>query len=126
MAVLESCTIKFYTNGKGKEADSRLSVTVRDDNGVVAASACDVFGRFEEQSNNGPFALAVRHPSDKRDLRRGDVTIRFEPAGDDAWNCNFFTVLTFSDGTRLSGGELELELTRGRNEQTFGLEAIFA
>ncbi len=125
MAVLEGCTIKFYTNGKRKEADSSLTVTVRDESGVVAASASGAFGYFEEQSNNGPFDLALLHASEKADLRRGSVTLRLEPSADEAWRFNFFTVLAFSDGTRLSGGELDLQLDTSRNEQTFRLESIF-
>jgi len=125
MAALESCTLKFYTNGADKKADARVTVTVRDDNDVVAAMVSSTFGRFEEHSNNGPFDLTVLHASKKRDLRRGSVTIRLELPEGDAWRFNFFTVLMFADGTRLSGGEVELELNRSRREQTFGLEAIF-
>ncbi|SRR6266567_882390 len=125
MAALESCTIKFYTNGADKKADARITVTVRDDNDVVAALVSNEFGYFEEHSNNGPFDLAVLNASEKGDLRRGSITIRLEPPGDDVWRFNFFTALMFSDGTRCSGGEVELELNRSRNEQAFGLEAIF-
>lgn len=124
MARLESCTIKFYTNGEAKEADTRVTVTVRDDSDVVAASVSGNFGQFEEHSNNGPFDLAVLNASRKADLRRGSVTLGVEPAGDVIWKFNFFTVFTFSDGTRLSGGETELELNLFRNERTFGLETI--
>jgi hypothetical protein len=126
MATLEGCTIKFYTNGAGKEADSRVSVIVRDDNDVVAASVCDDFGHFEASTNNGPFDLAVVNASKKADLRRGRVTIQFEPKGHDVWRFNFFTVLMFSDGTRLNGGKVELELNRCGNEQTFELDALLS
>jgi hypothetical protein len=124
MAKLESCTIKFYTNGAAKKADTRLTVTVRDDSDIVSASISNGFGQFEEHSNNGPFDLAVLHPTRKADLRGGNVTLRLEPAEDDTWRFNFFTVFAFSDGTRLSGGETELELNRGRNELTFLLDTI--
>ena len=124
MATLKNCSIKFYTNGAGKSADTPITITVRDDNEVVAAFACNDFGPFEEHSESGPFDLAVINASEKADLRRGSIAIRVDPKPQGNWRFNFFTFLTFSDGTRLAGREVGIELNHDRSELIFGFDAI--
>ena len=124
MATLKNCSIKFYTNGAGKNADTPITITVRDDNEVVAAFACNDFGPFEEHSESGPFDLAVINASEKADLRRGSIAIRVDTKPQGNWRFNFFTFLTFSDGTRLAGREVGIELNHDRSELIFGFDAI--
>ena len=124
MSTLKNCSIKFYTNGAGKSADTPITITVRDDNEVVAAFACNDFGPFEEHSESGPFDLAVMNASEKADLRRGSIAIRLDTKSQGNWRFNFFTFLTFSDGTRLAGREVGIELNHDRSELIFGFDAI--
>jgi len=124
MSILENCSIKFYTKGAGKSAESPITITVRDEKGSVAAFTCNDFGPFEEHSESGPFDLAVINASEKADIRRGSIAIRVDPAPQGVWRFSFFAFLNFSDGTRLAGREVGIELNHDRNEQVFGLNAI--
>ena len=124
MATLKNCSIKFYTNGAGKSAGTPITITVLDDGEAVAAFSCNDFGPFDEHSESGPFALAIINASEKADLRRGSIAIRMDPATQDIWRFDFFTFLTFSDGTRLAGREVGMELNHERNEQIFGFDTI--
>jgi hypothetical protein len=124
MSILKNCSIKFYTNGAGKSAEIPITITVRDDNEAVAAFTCNDFGPFDEHSESGPFDLAIIKASEKADLRRGSIAIRMDPTEQGIWRFNFFTFLMFSDGTRLAGREVGIELNHDRNEQIFGFDAI--
>jgi hypothetical protein len=124
MSILKDCIIKFYTNGAGKPAETPITITVRDENDVVTAFTCNDFGPFEEHSESGPFDLTIVNSSKKADLRRGSIAIRMDPETQSIWRFNFFTFLTFSDGTRLAGREVGIELNHDRNEQIFGFDSI--
>ena len=124
MSILKNCSIKFYTKGSGKGAETPVTITVRDENEVVAAFARDDFGPFDEHSESGLFDMDVINASEKADIRRGSIAIRVDPAPQGVWRFNFFAFLNFSDGTRLAGREVGIELNHDRNEQVFGLNAI--
>ncbi len=124
MPVLEQCSIKFYTTGAGKESDTKVNIAVRDDSDVIAAHASDFFGPFDEHSNHGPFDLGVLNASEKAGLRRGSVAVGYDPARDVPWKFNFFIFLFFSDGTRLSGGRVGVELNGECGERVFAIEEI--
>jgi len=124
MPILENCRIKFYTNEAGKGAETEVFVGVRDDNDVIAAFVSDDFGDFEQHSDNGPFDLAIRNASEKVNLRGGSLHIGFYPKEEDIWRFNFFLFLSFTDGTRLNGGRVGVELNRDQREQTFRLNEI--
>jgi hypothetical protein len=124
MAKLASSTIKFRTGEKDKNADTRVTVIVRDRHNEVAARVSDEFGRFRDGSDNGPFDLSVEHQTDKEDLRRGNVTIRIDPPEDDKWSFTFFLDLKFDDGSHLSGGAGAFRLTTTHPDQTLGLSGI--
>lgn len=123
-ATLANCTVKFHTNNEDKDGDTHVTVTLKDDNNVVAARVSNDFGHFDDNSDAGPFALAVQNASAKESLQRGNVTVRIDPNGHDTWRFNFFLDLHFSDGSHLSGGADGLELTQDRKEQNFGLDGI--
>jgi hypothetical protein len=124
MSILNNCSIKFYTTGAAKSAETPITITVRDDNEVVTAFTCNDFGPFEEHSESGPFDLAIINASKKADLRRGSIAIRMDPTAQGIWRFDFFTFLMFSDGTRLAGREVGIELNHERNEQIFGFDVI--
>ena len=124
MAILKNCSIKFYTSGAGKSAETLITITVRDENEVVAAFTCNDFGPFEEHRESGPFELPIINASKKADLRRGSIAIRMDPTAQGNWRFDFFTFLSFSDGTRLAGREVGIELNHDRSELIFGFDAI--
>jgi len=121
MPRLVNCTIKFHTNNEDKDADTHVTILVRDSNNTLAAYISNDFGHFDDHSDSGPFGLLIRNPSNKADLQRGTVSIRIDPNGHDTWRFNFDLDLVFSDSTHLSGGASGLELTQDRRQQEFGL-----
>ena len=124
MPKLANGCIKFYTNGAGKEEGTKVNVAVRDENDVIAAFISDGFGRFEEHSNSGPFDLTIVNESEKVGIRGGSIDVGFEPMGDELWRFNFFIFLSFSDGTRITGGKVGVELKSDDNGQRFLLDEI--
>lgn len=123
MITLTNASIKFHTNDDDKDGDTHVTVEVRDFNQVVAARIDSDFGKFRDQTDNGPFQLSVKNASTKTDMQRGNVTIRINPNGNDTWRFNFYLDLLFSDGTRLQGSANDIEL-RNTASQSFGLEGI--
>jgi hypothetical protein len=124
MPILENCSIKFYTNGACKGFDSRINVTVRDCNDVVAALVSDELGPFEQYSEKGPFEMTIRNASEKVGVRRGSLSIGFEPEGAALWRFNFFIFLSFSDGTRMGCGKAGMELNENVKELTYRFDEI--
>jgi hypothetical protein len=124
MPTLANSTVRFHTNDEDKDDDTHVTVTVNDDNNVIAARISNDFGHFDDHSDAGPFGLEIQNASEKGDLQRGAVLLRIDPNGHDTWRFNFFLDLEFSDGSHLSGGSDGLELTQDRREQQFGLSGI--
>lgn len=124
MPTLANSTVRFHTNDEDKDDDTHVTVTINDDNNVVAARISNDFGHFDDHSDAGPFGLEIQNASEKGDLQRGAVLLRIDPNGHDTWRFNFFLDLEFSDGSHLSGGADGLELTQDRQEQQFGLSGI--
>jgi hypothetical protein len=124
MPVLINSTIKFHTNDEDKDHDTHVTISVRDKNNVVCAYIDNDFGRFPDNSDNGPFGLIVSNPSSEDALQQGAVNIRIDPNGHDTWRFNFFLDLLFNDGSHLSGGANTLELDQNRREQSFGLSGM--
>ena len=124
MPVLEDCSIKFFTNGTGKECDTRINVMVKDDDDVIAALLSDDFGPFEQYSENGPFDMTIKKASEKMGIRRGSISIGFEPKGDAIWRFNFFLSMLFSDGSRLAGGDSGMELSDSLKELIYCVDEI--
>jgi hypothetical protein len=126
MPNLKNCSIKFHTNDEDKDADTHVTVTVRDSGQVIAARIDNDFGHFDDQSDNGPFAVIIKNQSSRAVLQAGSVTIRIDPNGHDTWRFNFFLDLLFDDGARLAGGADGLQLTQDGKEMSFGLQGILS
>lgn len=122
--MLQNARISFHTNNEDKDDDTHVTITLTDGNGVVAARISNDFGHFDDNSDEGPYALSIVNRSRKDLLQRGTITLRIDPNGHDTWRFNFFLDMTFSDGSRLSGGANGLELTQNRRTQTFGIDGI--
>lgn len=87
----------IHTDDGDKDADTHVTVEVRDEGGTIAARIDDDFGLFTDQSDNGPFDLELMNKSTKSSLRSGTVEIRVDPKGNDVWKFNYFLDLMFDD-----------------------------
>lgn len=56
MAALANSTVRFHTNDEDKDDDTHVTVTINDDNNVVAARIYNDFGHFDDHSDAGPLA----------------------------------------------------------------------
>jgi hypothetical protein len=120
-AVLKKATVSFHTNDEDKDADSHVTVWVRDQNNTTAAMISADFGHFDDHSDNGPFALQIKNPSSWDDLEQGSTTVRIDPNGNDTWRFDVTVDLLFSDGSHLSTDGFGAELTQDRKQQTWGV-----
>ncbi|CEJ81153.1 hypothetical protein VHEMI01298 [[Torrubiella] hemipterigena] len=121
---LRNSHISFHTNNEDKDSDTHVTVTLTDGNGVVAARISNDFGHFDDNSDEGPYALQIFNASQKDILQNGTLAIRIDPNGHDTWRFNFLLDMSFSDGSKLTGGANGLELTQNRRTQTFGVDGI--
>ena len=124
MPSLANANIRFHTNNEDKDDDTHLTVDVTDGNNVRCAHVDNDFGKFNDNSDTGPFPLQVLNASSEDDCVRGNVRIRIDPNGDDTWRFNFLLTLIFDDNTSLTAGADGLEVTQDRQEQTFGIQGI--
>jgi hypothetical protein len=121
MPILTHASILFHTNDEDKDDNSHVTVTVRDNDGLIVSRIDDDFGHFNNDSDNGPFSLEVINPSERATMNAGTITLRIDPHGNDTWRFNFSYRLRFSDGTTIAGENDGLELNQDRQQQTFGL-----
>jgi len=119
---LVSGSVTFHTFDNNKDAKTRVTMTVREIGGTIAARISNNFGEFNDNSENGPYNLVIINPSFKSQLRSGNVTVRIDPEGNDEWAFGFFLNLGFSDGTHLTCKAYRLRMfgEQGGN-QAFGL-----
>lgn len=121
-ALLIRVSVSFHTNDEDKDDDSRVDVTVRLMDQTVVASIADEFGHFDDHSDAGPFDLLIKQAATRGELKTGSVAVKIEPNGNDTWRFNFFLDLLFDDGAHLIAWANGLELTKSRQEQSFGIE----
>jgi hypothetical protein len=121
---LKIAAITFHTNDEDKDHDTHVTVTVKDVNGLVCAQVDNDWGHFNDQSNAGPFGLFIRNQQTEDLLQSGSLTIRIDPNGHDTWRFNFNLVLTFNDGSTLSGGVGGLQLSQNNQQMDFPLQGL--
>ena len=83
MPALTDKSILFRTNDDDKDADTKVTVEVRDNTGELFARISNSFGKFDDQTTNGPFDLELLNRPDKRHVDGGNVLIRIDPKGND-------------------------------------------
>ncbi len=123
---LANCQVSFHTNDEDKDDDTFVIVSVYDVNNTLCATISNDFGHFNDQSDEGPFALLIRNPSTNDALSRGSVIIHIDPNGHDTWRFNFTLDLHFSDNSHLGGSAYDLELTQDRQQQSFGIDGLIS
>jgi hypothetical protein len=122
--VLRTALITFNTNDEDKDHDTRVTVTVRDTTGVVAARVSDEFGQFDDSSNNGPYALLIGNASPKSSLEGGSARIHIAPIhglGNDKWRFGFMLNLIFSDGSHQNAQADQLWLDQEQKSLDVGI-----
>jgi hypothetical protein len=124
MPTLRNATIEFHTNDDDKDGDTHVTVTVRDNNNIIAARVDSDFGHFDDNSDNGPFGLIIRNPSQSANLQSGTVAIHIDPNRHDTWKFNFYLDLAFDDGSHLSGEADGLVLSQDNRDASFGLSGF--
>jgi len=123
-ATLANASVSFQTNNNDKDDDTRVSIQICDDDGVVCARISNFFGHFDNREPAGPYALNVINASTKDKLQRGKLYLRIDPNGHDTWQFNFFVEMKFSDGSTLSAGANGVDLTQDRRQVEYGTEGI--
>lgn len=113
--------LTFHTNSAGKNDDTHVTVTIRTNNGIIAARIDNNFGHFGENSDSGPYNLEIINEASKKQLKGGNVMIRIDPSGYNIWNFNFFLDLIFTDDSHLSCDQTNIELTPKAQQTTFGI-----
>jgi hypothetical protein len=121
---LMNAAVSFHTNDEDKDGDTHLTLTVRDVNGLVCSQVEGNFSGFPNQSDEGPFGLIIRNRQRDDLVQSGTFTIRIDPNGDDTWRFNFNLVLTFNDGSTLSGGVQNQQLSEAARQQDFPLQGL--
>ena len=121
--MLTGAIITFQTNDDDKNDDTTVSVGVFLREGrTIVAQTNNVFAKFGNDSEMGPFALWVSNPVTREQLKTGHVTISISPIGNDTWRFNFVLDLIFSDGGHLLARATGIELTQDSQSQSFGIE----
>jgi hypothetical protein len=81
MAVIRNASISFHTNNDDKDVDTHVTITLVDEDGVVAAPIDNNFGHFDDNIDSGAYALIITNPSAKTSLQSGKIIIRIDPNG---------------------------------------------
>lgn len=128
---LTGAQVTFQTDVDNKEEDSIIEVVVRDvtDNQVARASGS--YGKFDNFSTNGPFALEVLNQVQRSSLKPGgSILLNFTPRNQDTlgndnhndnWAFNCYVDLVFSDGSHAAVSEDGLKMGPKMTQATFGL-----
>ncbi len=118
---LISATVGFRTNDEDKDNDTNVTVVVRNWDRTEVARISDCFGHFDDNHDNGPFALFVLNQTTVEKLKsnRGEVAIHIDPNGHDTWRFNVHVELRFSDGTAATGDVNGAELSQNYRDLVF-------
>lgn len=122
--LLTRASITFHTNDDDKNNDTTVNVVLARE-GETIAYISDVFGKFPDHSDAGPFTLLMKSPLGRDEVRNASVTISIEVPdglfGGDTWRFNFLLDLFFVDGSHLISKGSNIELA-GNSEQQFAVE----
>jgi hypothetical protein len=106
--VLSCARIWFHTNDDDKNEDSRVTVTVfQEDRNSPIAVLSGTFGLLGDHSDLGPVALVMFRTMSRGGFKSAQVEIALDHVGssflipDDTWRFGFLLDLRFSDGGHL-------------------------
>ncbi len=117
---LVSADVAFDTHNEDKDHDTRLDVAV-DAGGRRIASRDGIYGRFPDNTHNGPFALRVMGLVNRQQAEHGVLHLEIRPNGHDTWRFSPILTLRFQDGTTRTyrGGRMELSQDRRHGTMNF-------
>ncbi|MER6763347.1 MULTISPECIES: hypothetical protein [Amycolatopsis] len=116
---LTGAFVKFHTTDNDKDGDSHVTVFVKERDGTIAARVDNDFGRFPDNSDNGPFGLEIVDPASRDDFAGGQVIVRMDPKGHDTWEFTMYVELQFDNGRKKNVQSENLRLTQDGRQQAF-------
>jgi hypothetical protein len=116
-AHLTAASIAFHTNDDDKDGDTDvLMFIVRGDRSATAASATyGPLDHFDDNTDNGPFAMITDTNTVATQLSTFFVNIIIVPFGHDTWKFNYTATLSFSDGSTYLAHEQNIRLDQDNN-----------
>jgi len=118
---LAEASITFHTNDDDKDGDSHVTITVTDGQRNIAAQFDSDFGGFADNSDHGPYQLAIFNPSTRSAIQAGTVKIRLDPNGHDTWHFNWDLTFVFSDKSRVLAEASGCSLSQKDREKTWNV-----
>ncbi|MGH9065187.1 MAG: hypothetical protein ACRD0L_14695 [Acidimicrobiales bacterium] len=126
---LAKVSVTFQTTDDDKREESILDLQLLDKTDNLVARASDSWGKFENNTTNGPFSLTVLDPVALSDLKPGGTfRMAWTPWHDDTlgnsdeWHFNLFADLVFSDDEHVVVDENKLKMGYNYDDVlTFGL-----
>jgi hypothetical protein len=93
---LTAASARFHTNNDDKDGDTVLSIYVDGPMGRVAQVE-GIQGHFDDNSDNGPFALTIVRPIARFEIPVCRTRVHIDPNGHDTWRFNYEIDLIFDD-----------------------------
>jgi hypothetical protein len=124
---LRTANITFQTTDDDKRQESILDMRLTDKSGNMVARASDAYGKFDNNTQNGPFQLDILAQAPLGSVKSGgNFTLTWTPwsggvGNHDEWHFNLFLDLQFSDNEHVVIDENTLILSYNQNVLNFGL-----
>jgi len=119
--------VTFETTDDDKRQESILDLRITDKDDNMVARANGAFGKFDNNTTNGPFGLDILNQVSLSSLKPGgNVQLTWTPwagglGNHDEWHFNVFLDMVFSDDRHVVIDEDGLILSYNQNELNFGL-----
>jgi hypothetical protein len=98
-ATIRGVSISFHTNDEDKDYDTWVNTQISCDGKIVAGQS-QPYGKFPNNSENGPFELPIReHLTIDKNNSLCKLIIHINPNGHDTWRFNSKLDVTFTDNT---------------------------
>jgi hypothetical protein len=116
LPTLTAGRISFHTNDEDRDWDTMVTVNVYRRDGVEVASALLPAAHFDDNSDNGPFALSTQGLGGTTwdQMRGGWLQISINANGNDTWRFNYSAQLNFSNGRYLTVGRNGVQMSDDR------------
>jgi hypothetical protein len=91
--------LTFHSGGDGKDGDTRVTITMTDQNGVQFASASGTFGEFAANTDSARIDLTITSTATTSDTASGGtVKVHIDPVGNDTWFLSWNGEIDFGNG----------------------------
>jgi hypothetical protein len=117
---LSTATVRFHTNDDDKDPNTRLTIELRSRAGVLVASTSGTFGTFGDGTDSGPINIPLTGAAaDFESMPGGQLHLHVDPVGNDTWKFTGSLLLTFADGTAITGGTGNTSLSEDDRDGTY-------